>query len=155
MQTIDIDDPSATEWVIGHDGKRVRVVRDKCVVRVPMRMRDAASVAGQIAERQRGIVDLAGNDGVALHRPGVRLMSDESTYDAAAAAYEQMIADTSDAWKRGPGGHAQDLGDGQQDAGSPAWRPGLSFSDAEAIKQKSYDEMVPAAETAWQNLRSL
>jgi len=176
MPVFDIDDPNATEVVIGHDGKPVRVVRDKCVVRVPMRMRDAASVSGQIAaDRQRVVDDFA------LHKPGVRRLSDES-YDASRAAYETMVRDRSEAWRAGPGGHdigrdsgRPELGDGQhQDARrrrktverDPQGRElatyeetedaaPLSVADAERIKREAWEQCVRDAEQAWKNLGSL
>ena len=86
--------------------------------RIPMMLRDAAmrdadrrEVQRQIkADRQR-VVDGAGNDGLALHRPGSRFAADAGLYDAAAKAYSEMVTRSENAWRDGPGG-------GQQDASS-------------------------------------
>ena len=99
---LDIDDPSATEMVIGHDGRPVRVVPDKCVVRVPMRLRDSATVAGQIAATNRAAIHDRVHSAFGLHRPGYRL-SDAVDTSAAAQAYDEMCRASSEAWKAGPG----------------------------------------------------
>ena len=78
--------------------------------RVPMMLRDSADAnrrevqAAIKADRQRDVVDAAGGT-AGLHRPGPRFASDASARDAAEQAYTQMVADSSDAWRRGPGGH--------------------------------------------------
>ena len=72
--------------------------------RVPMMARDSLSPVQQaiIADRQR-VVDAAGDAGLALHRPGSRMLADRSAYDAVADAYDEMCRASEVAWKAGPG----------------------------------------------------
>ena len=98
--------------------------------RVPMMLRDSDAdrrevqrqikadaarreVQHQIADRER-VVDGAGDAGLALNRPGSRMLADRSAYDAVADAYDEMCRASSDAWKRGPGGHQDALAHGTE-----------------------------------------
>jgi hypothetical protein len=59
------------------------------------------SVQAAIAADRHRVVDGAGHAGVALCRPGVRRLGDESAYDAGRAAYLEMVARGEAAWRGG------------------------------------------------------
>ncbi len=106
MQTMDIDDPAATDVVTGHDGRPVRIIRDKCVVRVPVMLRDADTVRGQIAATRAAIHDGAHSQ-YGLNRPGYRY-NDSVDRSEAARAHQAMVLDAQERWRAGPGGGLQD-----------------------------------------------
>ena len=174
-------DPAAFVWKTGIDGKRVKVLAAEVnAVRVPWYLKDGASVSGQIAtDRQRTVVDASGDSGIGLHKPGARFAADRSAFDAAAAAYAQMVADQAVSWKRGPDRYQQDAGarEGDEAIGTDARRrrktvardpfgreaatyeetedaTPQSVADAGRIKQQAYDAYVKDAQEAWKNLRS-
>ena len=165
--------------------------------RVPMMLRDAdrREVQRQIKadaarrELQRRIVDAAGNDGLALLKPGSRRLADASAYADAEAAYEQATRDCENAWRRGPGSqdalaHGTEYSGHEGDpctvrAGSaegylegspghlarvdgklvcvpnepaPRRSDSMSASDAQATKDRAYDEMCRRSEDAWRHL---
>jgi hypothetical protein len=94
-------DDDAFETVIGRDGRPVKILRDKTTTRIRMSMRDANTVAGQIAASKQHVHD--GTDyPYALNRPGSRF-SDGVNHDAAREAYEQATRDSEAAWRGGPG----------------------------------------------------
>ena len=61
-----IDNDHNFETIIGHDGRRIRVLRDRAVYRVPMFMRDSTDTRQTISDSSNGRDPTAGN------RPGFR-----------------------------------------------------------------------------------
>jgi hypothetical protein len=175
---LDIDDPSAWEWRIAHDGRRIRVLRDGVSgVRVRTMVRD--SVAGQIAADRQQVTDASGDSGLGLHKPGARFASDRAAYDAAEQAYLERVRDGENAWRAGPGGNQLDAalgefagareGDHCTTNGEPGRmvrtasgeltcepnqrRDSMLFeSDAQA---SAYERRVRDGEAAWKTLGSL
>jgi hypothetical protein len=122
------------------------LLKDGRSFRVRMTMRDANSVAGQIAASKRVISDGSGNP-LSLHRPGNRVLSDASAYDAVRAAFEQATADSENAWRAGPGGVQQDaLPPAVDSVPAPAT---MDAAQAERIKREAYDAMCKRGEEAW------
>jgi hypothetical protein len=121
------------------------LLKDGHRLRVRMFARDSvqAAIAG---DRQSDAGRLA------LHRPGFRAC-DGVDGSATEQAYQQMVADQAAAWQRGPGSVASsDAIPSVEQPSTPAWRPGVSLADAEAIKAAAYNEYVKDSQEAWKRL---
>jgi hypothetical protein len=101
MSTFD-NDPFET--IIGHDGRRVRVLRDGRRRQTPMFLRDAMTpLQREIATKRARITDGNGNcDELAFSRPGYRIIVDAAARDARAAAYAEYLDDLTNAWRIKP-----------------------------------------------------
>jgi hypothetical protein len=112
------DDDPLDEHGLLKDGHRFRT---------PMHLQD--SVQRAIARDRMRVVDGAGNEGLALRRPGSRMPADEFAFDEAAGAYAEMVRDGENAWKRGLARapvHAALIGVGTPIFGTPEfWAPNL------------------------------
>jgi hypothetical protein len=182
MRDAQIDDDDLFDTIYDDNGKPCRILRDRAVYRVPMHFQDAV---------QRAIGDerIVGMDGdpFALHKPGPRYVADDSLYDAAEQARQEMIAFTADRWRRGPqfsqtrerndagppegaygpvephrlgqpcmingeGGALVASADGKWLLCQPSRRSdSMQVTDAEAIKQRAYDEMCQRLCNPWRH----
>jgi len=92
MSTIDND--HNFETIIGHDGRRIRVLRDRAVYRVPIFMRDADSL--RVTDSSNGRDETAGN------RAGFRIIKEASINNERQAAYDAYLDDLTNAWRSKP-----------------------------------------------------